>query len=213
TRRAEFDLSEQEKRIHVLEGFEKVEDALDEVIRIIRKSEGRADAAAKLMQRFKLTEEQVDAILELKLYRLAKLELLLVKKELDERRAEAKRLQGLLRNAKARWTIVKDELEDIKKKYADKRMTRVMGNVDEPEYGEEDFIAAEDANVILSTQGWVKRVREVKDLSATRLREGDSLLAVVAGSTRSAVAFFSNLGGCYVARIHDIPPSTGYGDP
>jgi DNA gyrase subunit A len=183
------------------------------VIRIIRKSEGRADAAAKLGARFKLSEEQVEAILELKLYRLAKLELLLVKKELDERRADAKRLSGILHSPKARWTIVREELEEIKKKYADKRRTRVMGNVDEPEFGEEDFIVAEDANVLLSAQGWVKRVREVKDLAATRLREGDSLLAVVAGSTRAAVAFFSNLGGCYVARIHDIPASTGYGDP
>jgi DNA gyrase subunit A len=79
TRRAEFDLSELDKRIHVLEGFEKVFDALDEVIRIIRKSEGRADAAEKLMARFKLTAEQTDAILELRLYRLARLEILLVK--------------------------------------------------------------------------------------------------------------------------------------
>ena len=112
-----------------------------------------------------------------------------------------------------RWTLVKDELEEIKKKYADKRRTKVVGDVDEPEFGEEDFIVDEDANVVLSAQGWVKRVREVKDLSTTRLREGDSVLAVVAGSTRAAVAFFSNLGGCYVARIHDVPASTGYGDP
>jgi DNA gyrase subunit A len=213
TRRAEFDLAELDKRIHVLEGFEKVFDALDEVIRIIRKSEGRADAAQKLMARFKLSEEQTDAILELRLYRLAKLEILLVQKELAERRAEAKKLAGLLASPKAKWSLVKEELEAIKKQYADKRRTRVVGNVDEPEFGEEDFIVAEDANVILSAQGWVKRVREVKDLSATRLREGDSVLAVVAGSTRSAVAFFSNLGGCYVCRIHDVPSSTGYGDP
>src|SRR5262249_20722116 len=72
TRRAEFDLSELNKRIHVLEGFEKVFDALDEVIKIIRKSEGRADASEKLQARFKMSEEQADAILELKLYRLAK---------------------------------------------------------------------------------------------------------------------------------------------
>jgi DNA gyrase subunit A len=213
TRRAEFDLSEIDKRIHVLEGFEKVFDALDEVIRVIRKSEGRADAAEKLMARFKLSEEQADAILELRLYRLAKLEILLVESELKERRGAAKKLQALLKSQPARWTLVKDELEEIKKKYADKRRTKVVGSVDEPEFGEEDFIVAEDANVILSAQGWVKRAREVKDLSTTRLREGDSVLAVVAGSTRAAVAFFSNLGGCYVARIHDVPASTGYGDP
>ena len=213
TRRAEFDLSELNKRIHILEGFEKVFDALDEVIRIIRRSEGRADAAEKLMARFKLSEEQVDAILELRLYRLAKLEILLVQKELGEHRADAKKLETLLKDPKKRWAVVKDELEDIKKRYADKRRTKVVGSLDEPEFGEEDFILAEDANVILSAQGWVKRVREVKDLSATRLREGDSVLSVVAGSTRTAVAFFSNLGGCYVCRIHDVPQSTGYGDP
>ncbi|MFT3769953.1 MAG: DNA topoisomerase IV subunit A [Minicystis sp.] len=213
TRRTEFDLSELNKRIHILEGFEKIFDALDEVIRIIRRSEGRADAAEKLMARFKLSEEQVDAILELRLYRLAKLEILLVQKELGERRAEAKKLEALLKDPKKRWAVVKEELEDIKKRYADKRRTKVVGSLDEPEFGEEDFILAEDANVILSAQGWVKRVREVKDSSATRLREGDSVLAVVAGSTRTAVAFFSNLGGCYVCRIHDVPQSTGYGDP
>src|SRR6185437_8163811 len=108
---------------------------------------------------------------------------------------------------KARWQLVKEELEEIKKKYADRRRTKVMGNVDEPEFGEEDFIVDENANVILSSQGWVKRVRELKDVSATRLREGDSVLAVVAGSTRAAVAFFSNLGGCYVCRVHDLPSS------
>jgi DNA gyrase subunit A len=213
TRRAEFDLSELHKRIHVLEGFEKIFDALDEVIRIVRRSDGKADAAEKLMARFKLSEEQADAILELRLYRLAKLEILLVQKELAERRGDAKKLETLLKSPERRWALIKEELAEIKKKYGDKRRTKVMGNVDEPEFGEEDFIVDEDANVILSAQGWVKRVREVKDLSATRLREGDSVLAVVAGSTRAAVAFFSNLGVCYVCRIHDLPSSTGYGDP
>ena len=213
TRRAEFDLSELNKKIHVLEGFEKVFDVLDEVIRIIRRSEGRADAATKLIARFKLSEEQADAILDLRLYRLAKLEILLVQKELGERRAEAKKLAVLLADPKKRWALVKEELEDIKKRYADKRRTKIVGSIDEPSYGEEDFIVAEDQTVILSAQGWVKRVREVKDISATRVRDGDSVMAVVAGSTRSAVAFFSNLGGCYVARIHDLPQSTGYGDP
>ncbi|MFO0761057.1 MAG: DNA topoisomerase IV subunit A [Byssovorax sp.] len=213
TKRTEFELAELDKRIHLLEGFEKVFDALDEVIRIIRKSEGKSDAAQKLIARFKLSEEQTDAILELKLYRLARLEILVVQKELAEKRAEHKKLEALLKSEARRWTVVKDELTEIKARYNDKRRTKVLGNVDEPEYQAEDFIVAEDANVILSAQGWVKRVREVKDLGATRLREGDSVLAAVAGSTRSTVAFFSNLGGCYTCRIHDLPASTGYGDP
>jgi len=212
-RRTEFQLGELRRRIHVLEGFEKVFDALDEVIRIIRKSEGKADAAEKLMKRFALSDEQADAILELKLYRLARLEILIVQKELAEKRAEAKRLEGLLKSDVKIRQLVRDEMLEIKRLYADKRRTRVLGAVDEPEYQAEDFIVAEDANVILSAQGWVKRAREIKDLSATRLREGDSVLAAVAGSTRASVAFFSNLGSCYVCRIHDLPASTGYGDP
>jgi len=213
TRRIEFDLAQLKERIHLLEGFEKIFDALDEVIRIIRKSDGKADAAQKLIARFKLSEEQTDAILELKLYRLARLEILLVQQELAEKRGEAKKLETLLKSESKRWTLVRDELAELKTKYADKRRTKVMGAVDEPEFQEEDFIVAEDANVILSAQGWVKRVRELKDLSTTRLRESDSVLAAVAGSTRASVAFFSNLGACYVCRIHDVPPSTGYGDP
>jgi DNA gyrase subunit A len=213
TRRTGYELAELNKKIHVLEGLEKIFDVLDEVIRIIRRSEGRSDAAEKLMSRFKLSAEQTEAILELRLYRLAKLEILLVQKELGEKRAEAKRLEALLKSDVKRWALVKDELLEIKGRYGDKRRTRVLGAVDEPEYQAEDFILAEDVSVILSAQGWVKRVREVKDLGATRLREGDSVLAAIAGSTRASVAFFSNLGGCYTCRIHELPASTGYGDP
>src|SRR6185312_11170317 len=136
-----------------------------------------------------------------------------VQKELGEKKAEAKRLEALLKSEARRWALVKDELIEIKGRYGDKRRTRVLGAVDEPEFQAEDFIVAEDVSVILSAQGWVKRVREVKDLGATRLRDGDSVLSVVAASTRAAVAFFSNLGGCYVARVHDLPAGAGYGDP
>jgi hypothetical protein len=88
-----------------------------------------------------------------------------------------------------------------------------VASVDEPEFSEEAFIIDEDAFVILSTQGWIKRQGSVKDLSTTRMREGDSALDVVAGSTKAVVALFSSQGACYVTRIVDIPASTGYGSP
>ena len=213
TRRLAFELYELRKRIHVLEGFETVFDALDEVIRIIRASDGRADARQKLMKRFGLSEEQVEAILELRLYRLAKLEILIVRKELAEKRGEAKKLVDLLKSESKRWKLIEGELADIKKTYADKRRTKIIGASSEPEFQAEDFIVAEDATVVLTTQGWVKRVRIIKDLSTTRVREGDSVLAATAGSTKASLAFFSNQGSCYVGRIHDVPVSTGYGDP
>src|ERR671915_1020728 len=77
----------------------------------------------------------------------------------------------------------------------------------------EDFIVEEDNVVIVSSDGWVKRQKEVRDLSTTRLREGDSVLAVMQGSTRATAVFFSNFGAAYTARIIDIPASTGYGEP
>jgi DNA gyrase subunit A len=212
-RRLEFQIGEVRARIHVLEGLETVFDALDEIIKLIRQSEGRQDARDKLVKRFGLSEIQADAILDLRLYRLAKLEILIVKKELAEKRAEDKRLASLLKSESKRWALIKEELATIKLTYADKRRTRIVGGASEPEFQAEDFIVAEDANVILSSQGWVKRVREVKDLGSTRLREGDSVLAATAGSTRAAVAFFSNFGSAYVCRIAEVPASTGYGDP
>jgi DNA gyrase subunit A len=213
TRRFEFDLAEVKRRLHVLEGFEKVYDALDEMIRIIRKSDGKADAAEKLVKRFKLDDEQADAILEMRLYKLARLEILVIEKELKEKRAELKRLKELLGSDKQRWGVVRDELKEIAGAYGDKRRTRIGGGGEEVEYSEEAFISDEDANVILTRDGWVKRVREIKDPSQTRLREGDEVVAVLAGSLRSNIVFFSNFGTAYVTRFNDVPPSTGYGDP
>src|SRR4029079_13564427 len=95
-RRFEFELAELERRIHILEGFATIFDALDATIRIIRKSDGKADAADKLMKRFELSDAQTDAILELKLYKLAKLEILLITEELKDKRGKAKEIRAIL---------------------------------------------------------------------------------------------------------------------
>jgi DNA gyrase subunit A len=212
-RRVRFDLGQLKKRVHILEGFVKVFDALDEVIKIIRKSDGKADAANKLIARFSFTEDQVDAILDLRLYRLAKLEILVIREELTEKQREAEILAGVLKSEAKRWSLIKSELSEIKATYADKRRSKIVGATDEPTFAAEDFILAEDANVILTKQGWIKRLREVKDLATTRTREGDAVLAAVQGSTKSSVAFFSSFGACYVMMINDVPATTGYGEP
>ncbi len=212
TSRLEHELEQLKKRIHILEGFEKVFDALDEIIKIIRKSEGKADSAEKIMKRFELDAEQTDAILELKLYRLARLEILVIQQELGDKRKRARQISTLLKDEEGRWKLVREELEEIQKKYGDARRTRIE-ETEEVEYTAESFIVEEDNVVIVSRDGWVKRQKEVKDLSTTRLREGDSVLAAVAGSTRATMVFFSNFGVAYTARIVDVPASTGYGDP
>ena len=106
TRRLEHELAALKKRIHILEGFEKVFDALDEIIKIIRKSDGKADAAEKIMKRFELDAEQTDAILELKIYRLARLEILIIRNELEEKRKRARQIGALLKDEDSRWKLV-----------------------------------------------------------------------------------------------------------
>ncbi|MBL8917746.1 MAG: DNA topoisomerase IV subunit A [Myxococcaceae bacterium] len=213
TRRFQYDLDQLKARLHLLEGFEKVYDALDEMLKIIRKSEGKADAKTKLIARFRLSDEQAEAILEMKLYKLARLEILVIEKEAKEKRAEAKRLAEILKSDKLRWSTVRDELLELKKRYDDKRRTKIGGAVEELEYDEEAFISDEDAQVVITRDGWVKRVRELKDPTQTRMREGDELMAVLSGSLKSNVVFFSNLGTAYCTRFNDVPASTGYGDP
>jgi DNA gyrase subunit A len=213
TRRLEHELAALKKRIHLLEGFEKVFDALDEIIRIIRKSDGKPDAAEKIMKRFALDAEQTDAILELKIYRLARLEILLIRTELEEKRKRARQIGALLKDEDSRWKLVRTELEAVSAKYGDKRRTSIASDHAEPEYSADDFIVEEDNVVIVSRDGWVKRQKEVKDLSTTRLREGDSVLAAFAGSTRASCVFLSNFGVAYTSRIIDVPASTGYGEP
>jgi DNA gyrase subunit A len=213
TRRLEHELAALNKRIHILQGFEKVFDALDEIIKIIRRSDGKADAAQTIMKRFELDAEQTDAILELKIYRLARLEILIIRNELADKRRRAREITALLRDEQGRWAMVRGEIEQVMGKYGDKRRTTIASDSGEPEYSADDFIVAEDNVVIVSRDGWIKRQKEVKDLGATRLREGDQVLAAFAGSTRATCVFFSNFGAAYTCRIIDVPASTGYGEP
>jgi len=213
TRRLEHELAALKKRIHILEGFETVFDALDEIIKIIRKSDGKADAAEKIMAKFQLDAEQTDAILELKIYRLARLEILIIRQELEEKRKRARQINALLKDEDSRWKLVRAELEEISKAYGDKRRSVIASDHSEQEYTADDFIVDEDNVVIVSRDGWVKRQKEVKDLSTSRLREGDSVLDAFNGSTRATCVFFSNFGVAYTCRFIDVPASTGYGEP
>jgi DNA gyrase subunit A len=213
-RRFEFELAELERRIHILEGFRTIFDALDETIRIIRKSEGKADAAEKLMKRFELSDVQTDAILELKLYKLARLEIQIIIDELKEKQAAAKEIRSILGDKRKLWRVIRGEIAAVAEAFPDKRRTKLGGGGgEEVQFDAEAFIVEEDATVILSRDGWLKRAREIKDLSATRLREGDAVLAALRGSTKDSIAIFSNQGYCYVLRINDVPASTGYGEP
>ncbi len=213
TRRLQNELAELEARIHILEGFETIFDALDEAIEIIRASKNKADAAQRLMHRFQLDEEQTDAILETQLYKLSQMEIEAIRDELGEKRARAEEIRRLLDDEDARWGIVKDELQDIRDEYTDERRSTLVGPEADMDYTEEDYIVDEDVHVIVTRDGWVKRQGTYSDLDAIRTRDGDEVGWALAGSTRATVGFFTNYGTCYTTRITEIPSTTGYGDP
>jgi len=213
TRRLTYDLKQLEKRIHILKGFAIIFDALDEAIKMIRSSKNKQDAAQRLMHRFRLDDDQTNAILETKLYRLSQMEIEAIRTELEEKQAQAEKLRTLLADEDARWQLIRDELRAIKRKYADARRTEIAGPDAQVEYTEEDYIIDEDVYVIVTRDGWIKRQGSYTDIESIRVRDGDEVGWVLPASTRATVGFFTNYGSCYTARAADIPSTTGYGDP
>ncbi|KIG12021.1 DNA gyrase subunit A [Enhygromyxa salina] len=211
-RRFEYELRKLEERIHLLEGFEKIFNDLDKAIKLIRTSDGRADAAKKLIKAFGLDQIQADAVLETRLYKLAKLEILKIREELAEKRKRAKQIRAILKSETKLWGIIKAELEELATNYSDRRRTRIDAEDLTEEFSAESFIIEEDAVVLITRDGWIKRQRQV-NLETTRMRDGDSPLALVGGSTRESVVLFSNRGSAYVIRINDVPASSGHGTP
>ncbi|MGE0489962.1 MAG: DNA topoisomerase (ATP-hydrolyzing) subunit A [Vulcanimicrobiota bacterium] len=215
TRRLAHELRLLRERIHILRGFQIVFADLDEALEIIRTSEGRKDSQEKIMARFGLDEVQTNAILDMRLYKLGRPDIAAVLDELDEKLKMEQELENLLDSPQRLWGVVKNELREVGEKFGDKRRTKILARgAEELTYNEESFIVAEDATVLLSRDGWVRRVGKVGDLSKVRLRQGDELQAVLRGSTLSTMVFFSNYGTAYSVRVNDIPASArGYGDP
>jgi DNA gyrase subunit A len=212
-RRFDFELEQLRRRIHILEGFRIIFDALDKAIRLIRESEGKADAAEKLMKTFKLDEEQTTAILDAQLYKIAQLEIKKILDELKEKSAEAARIEGILKSNKKLWGVVKSEMETLIDKYPDRRRTRIASGEDTPEFDEQAYIVRENTNVVLTRDGWIKRVGRLASVEGTRVREGDEVLAVVPGNTLDHVVFLADDGTAYTMRINEVPASSGYGEP
>jgi DNA gyrase subunit A len=213
-RRFEYELEQLRRRIHVLEGFRIIFNALDEALRQIRESKGKADAAERLMKRFGLDEVQAGAVLDAQLYKIAQLEIKKILEELKEKTAAAERIEGILRSNKKLWGVVKDELTELGEKYGkDRRRTRMGSADDAPEFDPEAYIVRENTNVVLTREGWVKRVGRLASVEGTRVREGDEVLAVVPGSTLDHVVFFADDGTAYTMRISEVPASSGYGEP
>jgi DNA gyrase/topoisomerase IV subunit A len=215
-RRLEHTLAILQKRIHVLEGFALVFQDLDKALGIIRSARSRQEAEQGLRDNFPIDDEQIEAILETRLYKLVGME---IGKLLDERAAKKKEAQDISRDLgspERLWQIIDGELADIAAKFGDKRRTQIVGEQEAAalDYDPEEFVEHADTTVILSRQGWIRRIKsEVGDDASLKFREGDSLFGLVRVNTNKNVALFTNLGKVYVMRALDVPAALGFGEP
>jgi DNA gyrase subunit A len=213
-KRFEYDLRILRRRIHLLEGFAIIFDALDKAIKIIRNSSGKPDAAEKLMNEFTLDDEQTTAILDSQLYKIAQLEIQKILEELAEKRKAAEKIEAILASEKKLWGVIRGELEKLAEQpFVVRRKTRMASDEDLLEFNEDAYIVRENTNVVLTREGWVKRVGRLTAIESTRVKEGDEVVAVVPASTLDHVIFFTDDGAAYTMRANEIPASSGYGEP
>ncbi|HEL2595337.1 TPA: DNA gyrase subunit A [Streptococcus suis] len=213
TRRTRFDKEKAEARAHILEGLLIALDHIDEVIRIIRNSETDAIAQAELMEKFDLSERQSQAILDMRLRRLTGLERDKIQSEYDELVALIADLADILAKPERVVQIIKDELEEVKRKYADPRRTELMvGEVLSLE--DEDLIEETDVLITLSNQGYIKRLaqdefqaqkRGGRGVQGTGVKDDDFVRELVSTSTHDLLLFFTNKGRVYRLKGYEIP--------
>lgn len=213
TRRTQFDKEKAEARAHILEGLLIALDHIDEVIRIIRNSETDAIAQAELMEKFELSERQSQAILDMRLRRLTGLERDKIQSEYDELIALIADLADILAKPERVVMIIKEELDEVKRKYADPRRTELMvGEVLSLE--DEDLIEETDVLITLSNQGYIKRLaqdefqaqkRGGRGVQGTGVKDDDFVRELVSTSTHDRLLFFTNKGRVYRLKGYEIP--------
>jgi len=211
-RRTQYDLDAAERRAHILEGYIIALDNIDAVIDTIKKSKDVETAKNNLMKKFKLSEIQAKAILDMRLQRLTGLERKKIEDEYKETIKLIERLKGILNNEEQRYQIIKDELLEIKKKYGDERKTEIV--YDYTEFSLEDTIAEEDVVVTISHQGFIKRFpvsgyrkqgRGGKGVTGAGTKEDDFIEHMFVASTHQYILFFTDKGRCYWLKVHEVP--------
>ena len=213
TRRTRFDLKKARARAHILEGYLLALDHIDEVISIIRASRTDAEASARLIERFGFSTEQTTAILEMKLRRLTGLSRDQIEEELAGLRQAIAYYEDLLANPEKILAVIKDEMREIERKYADKRRTEISVEGTK-ELNVEDLIADEDMVITCTHAGYVKRTpvatyraqkRGGKGVQGVSLKEEDFVEDLFVASTHDYVLFFSNRGKVYRLKVHELP--------
>ncbi|MGO4262321.1 DNA topoisomerase IV subunit A [Lysobacter sp. TAB13] len=211
TRRLTHRLDKVERRLHLLEGLLVAFLNLDEVIRIIRTED---EPRAVLMQRFGLSEEQTDYIMETRLRQLARLEEMKIRGEQDELQKEREQLIALLGSKAKLKKLIKDELIADAKKFGDARRSPLVSRSAAQALSETELVASEPMTVVISEKGWV-RAAKGHDIDAATLsyRDGDGVLGAARGRSTQQVAFLDSTGRSYSALIHSLPSARGNGEP
>ena len=214
-RRTRYDLAKAEARAHILEGFVIALDDIDKVINIIRSSETDVEAKERLMEAFKLSEKQSEAILEMRLRRLTGLEREKIENELAELRESIAYYKQLLNDTNMVHGVIKDELLEIKSRYSTPRKTKITGAVKELDV--EDLIAEEEVAVTVTKSGYIKRLpvstyrqqkRGGKGMQGVNLKESDFVEHLFIASTHDYILFFSNKGKVYRLKVYEIPEAS-----
>ncbi len=216
TRRIQFELQKAKDRAHILKGLKKALDHIDEIISLIKKSPTKEEAYANLIKKFKFSEKQTTAILEMKLQTLAGLERKKIEDELAEKLKLIKELETILGNPKKVLKIVKDELIELNEKFGDERKTKVIkGRVDE--FSQEDLVANEETLISITEDGYIKRLspdsfrsqkRGGKGVIGAAIKEGDEVDKVLSAMTHDTIMFFTNTGKVFRMKAHELPVSS-----
>ncbi len=210
--RTRFDLNKAEARAHIVEGLRIAIDNIDEVIELIKKSETPDIAKTGLINKFKLSDRQAQAILDMRLQRLTGLEREKLEAEYMELLEVMENLRNILSSRARRMEIITEELDALSAKYGDERRTDIIEDTDSIEI--EDLIAEEDMVVTISHQGYIKRIpigtyhrqrRGGRGLTGMKMKEEDFVKTLFIASTHSYILFFTNFGRCYWMKVYSVP--------
>lgn len=220
-RRSKFDLEAAEKRAHILEGYIIALDNIDEIIKLIKKSKDAATAKEGLMKKFKLSDVQAQAILEMRLQRLTGLERKKIEEEYKEILKTIERLKRILASDSLRREIISDELKEVRDKFGDERRTHIIQDVKKMSDDEmmKELVKEEDVVITISNKGFIKRIpvtsykaqgRGGKGITAasTGSQDDDFIEHMFIGSTHQYIMFFTDKGKCYWLKVYDIPEGT-----
>ncbi|MCK5466177.1 DNA gyrase subunit A [Candidatus Parcubacteria bacterium] len=214
-RRTQFELNKAKERAHILEGLSTALDHINEVIQTIKKAPTKEKAHSDLMKKFKLSERQTTAILEMRLQTLAGLERQKIKDELEEKMKLIKKLEAILKSKMKIKEIIKNELEEIKNKFGDERRTKIYKS-GLGEFSQEDLIPKEDVIITLTRAGYIKRMdsqtyhvqhRGGKGVIGAAMKEEDVIDHFFLTNTHNNLLFFTNYGRVFQTKAHEIPTS------